>query len=113
MKKDNNSLTNKLLKIGNPKFWGRNFNITLKNGSFKKGKLIRVNWNMKHGQVIGDCYLLENKAEIQINLEDVSGIELSEKQVSKSTHTKLEEKELNTATVNKHKKEFIGVDIIE
>jgi len=115
MKKDNVSLIKKLLKIGNPQFWGRIYNITLKDGILKHGKLIRVNWTMKYGQVVGTCHLLENKAETKINLEDVSGIELFEKQAaaSKPTNIRLEEKAQNISTNSKQKREFTSVDIIE
>ena len=115
MKKDNDSLVKKLLKIGNPQLWGQIYNITLKDGLLKQGKLIRVHWTMKYGKVIGDCFLLENKTETKINLEDVLGIELFEKQLigTKTVDIKLEEKNLNISTNNKQKREFINVDIIE
>jgi hypothetical protein len=116
MKKDNIPLKNKLLKIGNPQLWGRIYNITLKDGLLKQGKLVRVNWSMKYGEVIGNCYLLENKTETKINLEDVLGIELFEKQMvnPKTADTKLrEEKTLNVSTINKPKREFLSIDIIE
>ena len=116
MKKDNISLKKKLLKIGNPQFWGQIYNITLKNGLLKQGKLMRVNWSMKYGQVIGTCYLLENKKETKINLEDVLGIELFEKQTinPKTADTKSkEEKTLNISAINKPKREFLSIDTIE
>ena len=117
MGKDDISLKKKLLKIGNPQFWGRIYSITLKDGLLKRGKLIRVNWSMKYGQVIGTCYLLENKIETKINLEDVSGIELFEKQTAnpKTADTKSRaEKTLNISVSNKPKRELLGIiDIIE
>jgi hypothetical protein len=116
MIKDNTSLKKKLLKIGNPQLWGRIYNITLKDGLLKQGKLMRVNWSMKYGEVIGNCYLLENKTETKINLEDVLGIELFENQMvnPKPTNTKpKEEKILNVSSINKPKRELLGVDIIE
>ena len=105
----------KLLKIGNPQFWGRIYNITLKDGLLKQGKLIRVNWTMKYGKVVGSCYLLENKLQTVINLEDVSGIELLEKHSAafKAADTQPAEKNINITANSKPKIEFTGVDIIE
>jgi len=37
MKKNENSLTEKLLQIGNPKFWGQNFKVFLKGDFSKRG----------------------------------------------------------------------------
>jgi hypothetical protein len=106
-------LIKKLLKIGNPQFWGQIYNITLKSGLLKRVKLIRVNWTMKYGQVVGTCHLLENKTEIKINFEDILEIELYKTKLAilKTDETKPGEKAINISTTSKQKREFIDVDI--
>jgi hypothetical protein len=114
MKKVENSLTEKLLQIGNPKFWGQNFRILLKGGFFKEGALIRVNWSMRYGKVTGFCLLREGKLETKINLEEVISIEKYE-QSDKASGAADAQVEMQSfqITLNKLKKELAPVQVIE
>jgi len=113
-KKVENSLTEKLLQIGNPKFWGQNFRILLKGGFFKEGALLRVNWSMRYGKVIGFCLLREGKQETKINLEDVISIEKYEKKLEASRAADVQvDMQSIQITLNKLKKELSPVGMIE
>ena len=114
MKKVENSLTEKLLQIGNPKFWGQNFRILLKGGSFREGALLRVNWSMRYGKVTGFCLLREGKQETKINLEEVISIEKYETQREASGAEDVQiDMEKIQITLNKLKKELRPADVIE
>lgn len=114
MKKVENSLTEKLLQIGNPKFWGQNFRILLKGGFFKEGALMRVNWSMRYGKVTGFCLLREGSLEIKINLEEVISIEKHEKSFE-ATGKADEQVDMQSIqiTLNKLKKELSPAGVIE
>jgi len=115
MKKNENSLTEKLLQIGNPKFWGQNFKVFLKGGFFKEGALIRVNWSMRYGKVIGFCLLREGNRDTKINLEEVVNIEKNEKSTmlaSNSSDSQVDMQRIQK-TLNKLKQELIPSQTIE
>ena len=44
MQKTDKVLNEKLLQLGNPKFWGENYLIKVLGGELLKGTLVRVNW---------------------------------------------------------------------
>ncbi len=114
MKKVENSLTEKLLQIGNPKFWGQNFRILFIGGFFQEGALMRVNWSMRYGKVIGFCLLREGKQETKINLEEVLSIEKYEKSDEASGQEDVQVDMQNfQITLNKLKKELAPISVIE
>jgi hypothetical protein len=77
MQKVETLLNEQLLRLGNPKFWGKNFHIKIKGGSPIEGILVRVNWTMRYGKVIGNLTVKTNTAEKKIDLEDVQEISQS------------------------------------
>lgn len=115
MRKSENSLTEKLLQIGNPKFWGQNFKIILKGGFFKEGSLLRVNWSMRYGKVVGFCFLREGKQDTKINLEEVISIEKKEKptEVASSSADIQADMQKIQVTINKLKRELAPSQVIE
>jgi hypothetical protein len=74
MQKIETLLNEKLLRLGNPKFWGKKFHIQLKGGSPIDGILVRINWTMRYGKVIGNLTFKVNAFERKIDLEEVQDI---------------------------------------
>jgi hypothetical protein len=74
MQKVETVLNEKLLRLGNPKFWGKKFHIHLQGGSPIDGVLVRVNWTMRYGKVIGNMTIKTSASEKKIDLEDILDI---------------------------------------
>jgi hypothetical protein len=74
MQKTDKVLNEKLLQLGNPKFWGENYLIKVLGGELLKGTLVRVNWTMKYGKMIGHLLLKNNTSEKKVDLCDITDI---------------------------------------